>query len=59
MADPARRLRRRVFREVEGTPCACTPDRLCLFHYGQLDPGRQILVRRQAGIHKRDADRRW
>lgn len=52
MADPARRFRRRVVREVEGTPCRCTADQLCLFHYDQLDPGRQAAARRQAGVHE-------
>jgi hypothetical protein len=52
MADPVRRPRRRVVREVEATRCVCTPDRLCLFHYGQLDPGRRTAARRQAGVHR-------
>ena len=52
MADPDRRFRRRVVREVEGMPYQCTPDQLCLFHYDALDPGRQAAARRQAGIHE-------
>jgi hypothetical protein len=32
--------------------CACTSDRLCLFHYDQLHPGRQAAARRQAGVHE-------
>jgi hypothetical protein len=58
MADPGHRLRRRVVRDVEGMPCACTPDQLCLFHYDQLDPGRQTTARRQAGVHDLYVDRR-
>jgi hypothetical protein len=43
---------RRIGREVEVTGCACTPERLCLFHYDQLDPGRQTAARRRAGVHE-------
>jgi hypothetical protein len=50
MTEP--RLRRRVGREVDVTTYACTPDRMCLFHYGQLDPGRQTRERHQAGVHE-------
>lgn len=51
-SDQDRVRRRRIVREVEGTPCTCTPDQLCLFHYDQLDPGRQAAARRQTGVHE-------
>jgi hypothetical protein len=57
MADSVRR--RRVVRDIEGTPCRCTPDQPCLFHYDQLDPGRQAAARRQAGVHEIYVDRRY
>lgn len=50
MANTVRR--RRVVREIEGTPCTCTPDQLCLFHYDGLDPGRRAAARRQAGVRE-------
>jgi hypothetical protein len=46
------RPRRRVGRAPEVASCACTPDRLCLWHYSQLDPGRQARDRRQADVHE-------
>jgi hypothetical protein len=39
-------------RVVEGAPCACAPDRMCLFCYDRLDPGRQTRERRRAGVHE-------
>jgi hypothetical protein len=40
--------------DQRGHPCACDGDReagrLCLGHYGLLDPGRQARARRQAGV---------
>jgi hypothetical protein len=50
--DSTRRLRDRTARDVEVTACACAPDQPCLFHYDQLDPGRQAAARRRAGIHE-------
>jgi hypothetical protein len=50
--------RDRVRRAQHLPSCACTPDRLCLVHYGQLDPGRRARARRQAGVHDPDHDRR-
>jgi hypothetical protein len=52
MTYTSNRLRRRVVQETEDLPCQCTPDQLCLFHYDQLDPGRQAAARRQAGVHE-------
>jgi hypothetical protein len=37
---------------VPASPCVCTPDRLCLFHYDRLDPGRQARERERAGMHE-------
>jgi hypothetical protein len=48
----APRPKGRIGREVEDAPCACTTDRMCLLHYGKLDPGRQTRERRQAGVHE-------
>lgn len=44
--------RRRVVREVEGAPCRCTPEQMCLFHYDQLDPGHQATARRRVGVRE-------
>jgi hypothetical protein len=33
-----------------GRACACAGDRMCLAHYGQLDPPSRARVRRQVGI---------
>jgi hypothetical protein len=38
--------------DQRGRPCACDGTRLCLGHYGLLDPGRQAAARRQAGVHE-------
>jgi hypothetical protein len=45
---PRRRIRRRVQEVAE--PCACTTDRLCLYHYAQLDPTSQARARWDAGV---------
>jgi hypothetical protein len=37
-------------RAPEVAGCACTQAAMCLFHYDQLDPGRQTRERRQAGV---------
>jgi len=49
------RLRRRI--DVDAL-CACTADQLCLFHYAELDPGRQPRARKRAGVHEPYLDRR-
>jgi hypothetical protein len=36
--------------DQQGRPCACAGDRLCLAHYGQLDPPSRARVRRTVGI---------
>jgi hypothetical protein len=33
------------------TECACG-EAMCLYHYSQLDPGRQARERRRAGVHE-------
>jgi hypothetical protein len=45
--------RRRTGRTPEVAVCACSPNgQLCLFHYSELNPGRQAAARRQAGVHE-------
>jgi hypothetical protein len=57
-AGHASGLRGRISRSVETEPCACTPDRLCLWHYGQLDFRRQTRERVRAGVHEPYSSRR-
>jgi hypothetical protein len=45
------RLRHRISRPVEVGRCACA-DRMCLFHYDRLDPGRQRRERVRAGVQE-------
>lgn len=51
--DQTRIRRRRLGRVVEGATCVCDRDgRTCLWHYDELDPGRQAAARRRAGVHE-------
>ena len=61
IVDQSRRVRRGhgwVDAPRPAASCACTADQLCLFHYSELDPGRQAQARRQAGIREPYSSRR-
>jgi hypothetical protein len=48
-----RQLSERGWQELldqQGRPCACDGQRLCLGHYGILDPPSRARVRRAVGI---------
>jgi hypothetical protein len=36
--------------DQRGHPCRCAGNRLCLAHYGMLDPASRTRARRTAGI---------
>ena len=53
MAMIINRLSERAWQELadqQGRPCAGNGDRLCLGHYGSLDPPSRARVRRAVGI---------
>jgi hypothetical protein len=50
--DQTQTRRRRLGRVVEGATCACDRDRMCLWHYDELDPGRQTRERARTDVRE-------